>query len=247
MIDCLRRGLARDGAPRRLEETVRLCERIMEGRAFVPAEPRTGFWGFLSDVFRFSWASVALPQAGALLLAALICAGARDAACAPSCSPLFVLAAVPAVFRGQYCRTSELEAATRASGPQIILAKLILTGAASLLCMTAVLAMQARLPGGLPPVGRVILYWLVPYLACMTVMLALIRQRRSDGMALCAAAALASCLFWRGLSRLWPALYEASAVGLWVAGVLVFSGFFAKEILFIVKANKEGKMYGIVH
>ena len=102
MIDCLRRGLARDGAPRRLEETVKLCERIMDGRAFAPAEPRTGFWGFLSEVFRFSWASVALPQAGALLLAALICAGARDAACVPSCSPLFVLAAVPAVFRGQY-------------------------------------------------------------------------------------------------------------------------------------------------
>ena len=42
--------------------------------------------------------------------------------------PLFVLAVLPVMLRCQYYGMSEIEAATRASGAQIILAKLILAG-----------------------------------------------------------------------------------------------------------------------
>lgn len=210
-------------------------------------QPRLGFWQFLSGVFRFAWLPIAVFQAAALLLAGLsLCGASKELEYLPAYMPLFILAAVPVVFQGQYFGTSELEAVTRSSGAQIVLAKLLLSGAANLVCMTILLCLEVRLTGSFRDLGRMILYCLVPYLVCMTVLLYLIRSGRKNGMTLAVVMSLGSCLFWRVSSRLLPGLYELSAVGVWFAAFTVFSVFFAREICFIVKANKEGKMYGTV-
>ena len=210
-------------------------------------QPRLGFWQFLSGVFRFEWLPIAGFQAAALLLAGLFLYGAsQDLKYLPVFMPLFILAAVPALFQGQYFGTSELEAVTRSSGAQIVLAKLLLAGAANLVCTTMLLWLEVRLTGSVRDLGRMILYCLVPYLVCMTILLYLIRSKRKNGMTLAAAASLGSCLFWRASSRLAPGLYELSAVGVWIAAFTVFSAFFAREICLIVKASKEGRMYGAV-
>ncbi len=209
-------------------------------------QPRLGFWQFLSGVFRFEWLSIAGFQAAALLLAGLFLYDApRELKYVPVYIPLFVLAVVPVLFQGQYFGTSELEAVTRSSGAQIVLAKLILSGAANLVCMTVLLWLEVRLIGR-PDLGRMILYCLVPYLVCMTVLLQLIRSGKKNGMTLAAVISLGSCLFWGASSRVAPGLYELSAVGVWAAAFAVFSAFFVREICFIVKANKGGRMYGTV-
>ena len=210
-------------------------------------QPRLGFWQFLSGVFRFEWLPIVGFQAVALLLAGLFLYGAsQDLKYLPVFIPLFILAAVPVVFQGQYFGMSELEAVTRSSGAQVILAKLLLAGAANLVCMTMLLCLEVHLTGSIRDLGRMILYCLVPYLVCMTILLYLIRSGRKNGMTLAVAASLGSCLFWRASSRVVPGLYELSAMGVWIAAFTVFSVFFAREICFIVKADKEGKMYGTV-
>ncbi len=242
----LSRVLGRETTPRRLDETAELCRRIVEEETG-PAEPGLGFWGFLSGVFRFEWASIGACQAAALLLVGLFLYGApKELKYIPVYVPLFVLAVVPVLFRGQYCGTGELEAATRASGAQLALARLILSGAANLVCMTALLWLEVRLTGRSRELGRMILYCLVPYLAGMTLLLRLIRGRKKDAIGQCAAMALGSCLFWRASSHVAPGLYELSAVGVWIAACAVFGAFFTREICFLVKADKEGKMYGTV-
>lgn len=239
--------LGQDDRFARKDETIRLCAEIMRGQAHVPAEPRSNFWQFLSGVFRFEWLPIVFFQTVALLLVGAFLYGApRELRYVPVYMPLFVLAVIPVLFQTQYFGTGELEAVTRSSGAQIVLARLLLSGAANLVCMTVLLWLEVHLTGGRPDLGRMILYCLVPYLVCMTVLLHLIRSRKKDSMALAAAMSLGSCLFWRVSSRLVPGLYELSAVGVWIAAFTLFAAFFAREICFIVKADKEGKMYGPV-
>ena len=196
-------------------------------------------------MFRFAWPSIVFFRTAALLLAALSLYGApRELKYIPMCIPLFALAAVPAVFQSQYFGTGELEAATRSSGAQIVLARLLLSGAADLVCMTLLLGLEIRLTGGCRELGRMILYCLVPYLVCMTGLLQLIRRRGKNGLPPGAALALGSCLFWRVSARAMPGLYEISAVGVWIAAFTVFTAFFAREIGLILKTDREGKMYG---
>lgn len=54
----------------------------------------------------------------------------------PAFTPLFALAVMPSLLRSQFFNMGEMEAVTRASGAEIILAKLILAGAANLICIT---------------------------------------------------------------------------------------------------------------
>ena len=238
---------ARESGPGGRDETVRLCAQIAREQAAAPAVPQPGFWKFLEGVFRFSWAPIVLFQAAALALVGLFLQGApRELKYIPVYVPLFVLAVIPVLFQGQYFGTNELEAATRSSGAQLVLARLILSGAANLVCMTVLLGLEVRLTGGRPELGRMILYCLVPYLVCMTVLLRLLRRRKRNGMARCAVMSLGSCLFWRISSRAAPGLYELSAAGVWAGAFLVFSVFFAREICFIIQADREGRMYGTV-
>ena len=230
-----------------MKETIRLCAESLREQAGLKPEPRQSFWGFLADVFHFEGISLLLPQLAVLLVTCHVaCTYSMSAYALPSYMPLFILVVIPTFFRGQYCRVSEAEAATRTSGAQLALARLILAGGGALVCLTFLLALEVWLQRSFENLGRVVIYCLVPYLTCMTAMLALLRRRRKDDAPLCMAIALGSVVFWRWSARLFPWLYEASALGIWVAAVLFYSWLLAKEIVYILHANKKVNMYGVI-
>lgn len=249
----LRDSLGR-GADRKLEkkaETVACCMEVMRRYGDGREKERTGFWQFLSDVFRFEGLSIFGLQAGVLLV---ICAmlGTIDNVIdnasyyIPAFTPLFSLAVIPPFLRSRFYRMGEMEAVTRASNVEILLAKLILAGAANLIGITAVLClvMCARQSGG--GLGQMILYGLVPYLVCMTTILRLIRLRRQERLPVCAAATIGFCLVWLISANSVPQIYETSATGVWILLFLVFAGFFGREIEFMMERKREGKGYGII-
>ncbi len=233
----------------RLEKTIKVCIGVMREQkpALKPQEPRTGFIRYLSDIFRFEGIPLFGLQAATLFIICLtISTAAGIPKYIPVVMPLFVLAVMPVMFKCQYYGMSEMEAVTRASGSQIVLAKLILSGAANLVCMTVLISFEVYLQNSCSELGQIILYCLVPYLVCMVSMLRLIRLRRKENMQICTVMVLGSCVCWGILARTLPWLYEASAFGLWIVAFLFFAAFFIKEIYFIITTRKEGKMYGII-
>lgn len=244
---CLDRERDRMTDEAAVDETVRRFVGLMREQPAAGEEARQGFWGFLSDVFHFEGIPILLSQLAVLFAACLgVLSSPLGMYDMPHYMPLFILAVMPAFFRGQFYRVSEVEAATRTSGALLTLARLVLAGGGALVCLTFLLALEVWLQRSFENLGMMIIYCLVPYLTCMTAMLALIRRRRRDGAPLCLAIALGSVLFWRYASFLFPWLYETSALGLWAAAVLVYSWLLAKEIVYIIHANKEVDMYGIV-
>ncbi len=242
----LQSSLGQNIQPARLKETVQLCTELVKEQR-MPQEERTGFWRYLSDVFRFEGGIIFGLQAVTLLIVCMLIGTLADIpAYIPVFIPLFVLAVMPALFRSQFYGMGEVEAVTRASGAQIILAKLILSGAANLIGMTLLLYIEMYLRNSYAQLEQFILYCLVPYLVCMTALLRSLRLRRKENIAICAVAILSSCLFWGMLARELPWLYETSAVGLWFVAFFIFAAFFIKEIYFIVEMRKEGKIYGII-
>lgn len=247
----LRQSLQQEeNQPVRLEETIRLCIGVMREQSAAEKakeEPRTGFAQYLSDVFRYDGMPVLGLHAAVLFIICVILSTAVNISrYIPVFMPLFVLAAMPAMFRCQYYGMSEIEAATRASGAQIILAKLILAGAVNLLCMTILISFGVYLQHSYKDIGQMILYCLVPYLLCMVCVLRLIRLRRRENMQICTVLALSFCVFWGVLAKTMPWLYETSAFGIWIVAFIFFAGFFIKEVYFIITMRKEGKMYGII-
>lgn len=234
----------------RLEETVKLCTEIMREQKSAKRsqeEPRIGFAQYLSDIFRFEGVSIFGLQAAALFIVCVaIYQSAGNPGYIPAFMPLFVLAVMPAIFKCQYYGMCEIEAATRASGSQIVLAKLILVGAADLICMTFFVSFEAYLQNSYREIGRIILYCMVPYLVCMVSMLRQLRLRRKENMQICVTISLGSCVCWGILAKTTPRLYDTSAFGVWIAAFLFFAAFFIKEIYFIITARREGKMYGII-
>ncbi len=242
----LRRRLGGEVMSGRPEETVELCRRIVGERA-ASVRPRQSFWGFLSDVFHFEGIPLLLSQSVVFIAACLTALSSPTGHYElPMYMPLFILAVMPVFFKGQRYRVSEVEAATRTSGAQLTLARLVLAGGGALVCLTFLLALKLYLQRSCENLGRMVVYCLVPYLTCMTAMLALLRRSRKSAAPLCMAIALGSVVFWRLSSYLFPWLYEASALGVWVAAVLFYSWLLAKEITYIIHANKEVNMYGIV-
>ncbi len=231
---------------RKMEETIQLCVQIVRNQR-KGQEPRTDFFQYLSDVFRFEKWTVLGPQAVTLLLACFaIYATADIPANLPAYIPLFVLAVMPTIFKCRYYRMSELEAATRASGAQIVLAKLILAGAVNLVCMTVLIGAAVSLRNLYQEIGQMVLYCLVPYLVCMASMLRILRLGRTKSISACVAVMLGSSLCWGTSAKWMPWLYEVSTFGIWILAFLFFSVFFIKEICFIITMRKEGKMYGTV-
>lgn len=234
----------------RLEETINLCTEIMRKQKLkqkAQEEPRTGFVQYLSDIFHFEGIPVLGLQAATLFIICLtISTVAGIPKYIPVFIPLFVLAVIPVMFRCQYYGMSEIEAVTRASGSQIVLAKLVLAGAANLVCMTILISFEVYLQHSCREIGQMILYCLVPYLVCMVSMLRLIRLRRKESMQICTVIMLSSCMCWGMLARTLSWLYETSAFGLWIVAFLFFAAFFIKEIYFIITTRKDGKMYGII-
>ena len=243
---CLQQSLRQEMQPERFDETIRSCIEIMREQK-VTEEPRTGFFRYLSDVFRFEGISILGFQAAALLLVCLAISSLTDIPkWIPLFIPFFVLAAMPVIFKSQFYGMSEIEAVTRASGAQIMLAKLILAGAANLVCITILLFVEVYQQNSYEGIGQMILYCLVPYLMCMAALLRIIRLRKRETMQVCTAAMLGSCAFWGLSANAWPWLYETSATGLWILLFLAFSAFFINEIRYIAAMRKEGKIYGIV-
>lgn len=231
----------------RMEETIKSCIEIMREQKVFREEPRTGFWGYLSDVFRFEGMSILGLQAVTLVIVCLTISTMSDIAMyLPAFMPLFILAVLPTFFKSLFYKMSEIEAVTRASTAQIMLAKLILSGAANLMCITVLLGLEVYLQGSCDELGQMILYCLVPYLVYMAALLRLFRLRKRESLAIYAIAVFSSCLCWGMSAKFLPWLYEASAIGLWIVVFVVFAVFFVKEVCYIVEMRKEGKMYGIV-
>ena len=232
------------------EETIKSCIEVMREQKLAQKaqeEPRIGFVRYLSDIFRFEGIPIFSLQVVTLfIICVTIYTVAGSPSYIPAFMPLFVLAVMPAMFKCQYYGMSEMEAVTRASGSQIVLAKLVLAGAANLLCMTIFISFEVHLKNSCRNIGQIILYCLVPYLVCMVSMLRLIRLHGKENIQICTVIVLASCLGWGVLARTMPWLYEASAFALWIVAFLFFTMFFIKEIYFIIIARKEGKMYGII-
>lgn len=234
----------------KLEETIRLCIGVMRGQSTAEKsqeELRIGFAQYLSDVFRYDGMPILGLHAAVLFIICMIISTVVNIpGYIPVFMPLFVLAAMPAMFRCQYYGMSEIEAATRASGAQIILAKLILAGAVNLVCMTIIISFEVYLQNSCREIGQLILYCLVPYLVCMACVLRLIRLRRRESMQICTVLVLSSCVLWGVLAKTMPWLYETSALGIWIVAFLFFAAFFIKEIYFIITMRKEGKIYGFI-
>lgn len=243
----LQHSLSQETDPDRMEETIKLCAEIVREQRALREETRLCFWGYLSNIFRFEGIPILILQAIILLL---VCFAIYTEADAPKnipiFMPLFVLAVIPAIFKVQYYGMSEIEAVTRTSSAQIILAKLILAGAANLVSITILLCLEVYLKNSSKEMGQMILYCLVPYLVCMAAMLRLIRLRKGDNMTICGITIFGSCAVWGGVARTMPGLYEASAIGVWIIAFMLFAAFFIKEIYYIVKMGKEGKIYGII-
>lgn len=243
----LQQSFNQDVQPKRIEETIYFCKEIMREHKALKEEPRTSFLGYLSDVFRFEGLSILGLQAVTLLVVCFtISSVANIPEYIPIFIPIFVLAATPIFFKSQFYKMNEIEAVTRASGAQIILAKLILAGAANLVCITVLLGLEISLQGSYREIGQMVLYCLVPYLVCMAAMLRLIRLCKRDSVSVYTVSVLSSCICWGISAKVFPWLYEASATGLWIVAFLIFAAFFIKEVNFILEMRKEGKMYGII-
>lgn len=243
----LYRSLGKEIQPKRLEQTIKYCTEIMREHVICKEEPRTSFLQYLSDVFRFEGIPILVLQAITLFLVCMTISSIADIPQnIPVFMPLFVLAAMPVLFKSQYYGMSEIEAATRASGAQIMLAKLVLAGSANLVCITIVLFWEISLQSDCSQLGQVVLYCLVPYLVCMTGMLRLVRLKPEESTRAGTAVVLGSCICWAISSRVIPWIYATSAIGFWLIAFVVFGMFFVKEILFIAEMRKEGKMYGII-
>lgn len=242
----LQQPLQMEATPEKLKETIKRCIEIVQ-KQYASKEPRTSFTQYLSDVFKFEGGGIFGLQAITLFFVCLTISVIADIPkYMPVFMPLFVLAVMPVVFKCQYYGMSEIEAVTRASGAQIILAKLILTGAANLVCITVLICFEIYLKNSCKEIGQMVLYCLVPYLVCMVGMMRLIRLRRKEGIPICAVIMLGSCVGWGVSARVLPWLYETSAFGLWIIAFLYFITFFLKEIYLMIAMGKEGKMYGII-
>lgn len=236
-----------NGHPEKIRETVAGCKEIMHRQRVYEEEKRTGFWQFLSDVFRFEGLSIFGLQAGVLFLVCMQIELIDNASCyIPAFTTLFALAVIPVLLRSQFYNMGEMEAVTRASGAEIILAKLILAGAANLVCITILFCLIMHLQNLSESMGQIVLYGLVPYLVCMTAILRLFRLQKKEMIPLCIVVPIGFYVWCEISGRAFPQIYETSATGLWIILFLIFAGFFGKEITLIWKMRKEGKQYGII-
>ncbi len=249
METILYRSLGQELQSKKLEETIKYCTEIMCEQMAERDEPRTTFFQYLSDVFRFEGITLFALQAITLFFVCVTIAGVADIPeNIPVYMPLFVLTVIPVLFKSQIYGMSEIEAVTRASGAQIMLAKLVLAGAANLVCITVVLCLEVSMPNNSSNIGlgQMVLFCLVPYLVCMTGMLRLVRLQRKESVWTCVVVMLGSSVGFAISTRIIPWLYVTSAASFWLIAFVVFGFFFVKEILFIVEMRKEGKMYGII-
>lgn len=241
----LRQGIS--AQPEKKEEILKMCRKIMREQTKGISEERTGFWQFLADVFRFEGLSILGLQAVVLFLICIQIGTMKDLSrYLPAFTPLFALAVMPTLLRSRFHKMEEMEAVTRTSGTEIMLAKLVLAGAANLIGITVVLCLAIYLRQSGEGIGQLILYGLVPYLVCMTAILRLLRQQKKERLSVCAVVTIVFCAAWGMLANVLPQTYIISATGLWFLFFIVFAGFFGREIHFMIERMREGTGYGII-
>lgn len=244
----LREGIPAD--PQMLEETQRGCRNIIQmqcesRREGVCLEVRNGFGQFLSGVFRFAGIRLWITHG---IVLAIVLTGVWQLPGSPAVisffMPLFAMACIPSFFENQIWGMGEIEAASRASGGQIMLAKLILAGMADLVCLTVFLGWMWQCGRYEEGLFSLILYALVPLLFCITAILWIARRNRDDGARLCAAFCAGILLFCilSGLKMSW--LYRTSAVGIWGVAFFLSTVFFIREIRELIRIGKGGIVYG---
>lgn len=238
--------LGQKECPVRLQKTIDQCMRITREQRSLQPEERTGFWQYLSDVLRFEGMHILGLHAVILLLACAAVWSAVDILRIPAFMPLFVLAVMPVFLRSRYYGMSEIEAVTRASGVQIILAKLLLAGAANLVSITIVLSLGVSAQSAYENIGRLVLYCLVPYLVCMSALLRIVRLSPRGSTLAYAVSMTGAGVCWGIFAGTKTWIYETSAMGFWIAAFLLFFAFFVREICFIIGSRREGKLYGII-
>lgn len=241
--------LQSDVIPKRLQETQQMCTALLDEQIklnLIPEE-RTTFWQFLSAVMRYTGWRLWVAQ-GIILL--LVCACVFSIPNTPKIipifMPLFILACLPSFYQSATFGMSEIEAATRASGAQIILAKLVLAGAAEIVITTIICGLTFFTAEYPVTLIQIILYVIVPFLGCLILTLWSMRTREQYAMQIGIVACLGTSAFAGALAHWLPALYDFSALGIWMITFVVFAGFFIRELSLLIKTWKEGKMYGII-
>lgn len=231
---------------KRMEETIALCKNMTRNNSTTQQERRTNFTAFLSDVIRFEGGGTILIQAIVLLF---VCAGVVTVTdiqkSVPVFVPLFILTSLPLIYRSQIYGMLEIEAVTRASNVQIILAKIILVSAINIICLTIVLYLEVLMLGNCARLIHLILYALVPLLVGMVEMLRSVRKGKKLGGII--VYILTMCVMWRCIAFFIPKLYETSAISIWIVAFLAFSIFFINELRYLIQAGKEGRMYGVIN
>lgn len=220
------------------QETVAAC--LREVRTI-----RAGFFAYLSAVFRKHGAGILLSETLALLFTMSGIHGSmpeRIVGIVPIYIPLFVFAVLPNLLRGGYFRMDEIETATRSANVQLLFAKLLITGAADVVCFSVLLAMEWRTIGGETPLLWLLLYIFVPYLSCLWVFLR--HLRRGGTTRNSALVTLGFGIAFCALSYSLPALYLPSMAVLWLVFFGIFSLFFIREIFEMVRMMRKGAVYG---
>ena len=228
-----------------MEETILECRKLTI--AGIPdGGRRTGFFEFLSEVFRMNGIQIFSGQIATLILVCMLNGVVDDfPRMIPVCIPLFVMAALPMLYRAELSCMNEIELATRNSYAQLLLARLIIIGASDIVCFTVLLLIESVALKGSPGIINLILYVFVPYMLCATVMLRLIRSGKRNFYASVRLSILVSFL-WGIIALFKPGLYQASAVSIWMISFITFGIFFVLEIEHLIANVKEGKIYGFV-
>lgn len=241
--------LQSDVAPKRLRETQKMCTDLLEKQMklnLVPEE-RTSFWQFLSDIIRHTglrlWVSQGIIF---LLVCACIFSIPNTPKIIPMFMPVFVMACLPSFYQSNTFGMDEIEAATRASSAQIILAKLVLAGAAEIIIATVICGFALFTAEYPVTLIQIILYVIVPLLGCLLLTLWSMRTRERYAMQFSIVACLGTSAFAGVLAHWFPTVYDISALGIWMITFVVFAGFFIRELALLIKTWKEGKIYGII-
>ena len=223
----LQRLLCQGPRPTRLAQTQQKCAALLQE---TPARPRTGFWAFLSQVWRFTGVPMWAAQGAAAALFFLVAAGQKDlVSWLPLLGPLLVAVCLPVLFAGQRYDMDELEASTCVSRAELALAKLILAAAADLVILTSALVL------GRSQTGKALLL-----LFCAMVALTVLRRCPRSNGTICIAVCSVTAAGLLMIHLAAPQLYETSALGGWILAFLVFGGFFVRELI-----SKEGIIGGI--
>ena len=229
----------------KMEETIAECRRITRENA-IASRPRSSFLDFLSEVLRMNGKIIFAGQMITLVIICLTIQVVNDyPKLIPVFIPFFILAALPVLFQAEINHMSEIELATRNSYAQLLLARLIIIGAADIVCFTLLLAVEVCCFRSGLGLLNLILYVFVPYMLCVTAMLRLIRSGKRKIIS-SAMVALTASFLWGIVAFVIPGLYVGSAVGICMICFIVFGIFFIREMEYLISYVKEGKIYGFV-